>query len=119
MPRYPLNALLDAAGRPTHRVVAEVAGVKLATVHKWVQRGLLASRADDLATWFGVDPWAVWPTWFDDTPDDVPCAAEDCTGTFTPGEHSRGQLYCTRACRQRIYSRRRRAKQRAIELLAA
>lgn len=116
-PRYDLNALIAAAGRPTHRVVADVAGVKLATVRQWVRRGLLSSRADELANWFGVDPWAVWPSWFDDTPETVECEHPDCTNTFEISETGARQRYCRTLCGQRHRNLRKRLAR--LELLAA
>lgn len=98
--RFELAPLQHALGHPTHATLAELVGVKRATVAQWTQRGLNAHQADRIAVAVGFHPAEVWTDWWDVTA--FPCGNDRC------GELVMGQKFCSPRCRWVDAQRRRK-----------
>jgi hypothetical protein len=109
--RFGLAPLQDALGHPTHAMIAELAGVKRATVAQWTQRGLSAFQADRVAVAVGMHPAEVWADWWDAT--GSLCGNDRCMEPVP--DH---RVFCSPLCRWTKRDALRRAQRDAQKAAA-
>ena len=119
MTQYRLAPFLAAIGNPTHAEVAAVMGVTKETVHAWAIRGLGPFLADRLAVTYGLHPYCVWPSWFDDglavpTPRNLTrlCARRGCGQRFEK-THPR-RRFCSTRCKNLVSSKKWKRQNKAV-----
>lgn len=108
MTTYPFSALLDKLGNPTVGPGSRTLGISGAAFNRYRERGLDADQADRLAVSAGFHPTEVWPDWCDGV-EYVPDAfCPECGEGFDRGR--KDQVYCTRTCKERRFSRERQRR---------
>lgn len=64
-PRFPLEPLLEAIGRPCMAQLARRVGEHPRETYRWRDRGLSERQADRVACRLGLHPARIWPGWFE------------------------------------------------------
>lgn len=100
MKRYPLAALVEAAGMSEAELGRRV-GLSGSSLTKARRDGLIESAADRYACRAGLVPWLVWSDWLEDL--SVECAERSCSVTFVPSR--KGHSYCSKVCFRREWQR--------------
>jgi hypothetical protein len=107
--RYPLAALLEATCLTESEFSIRMRNKGISfdgtTLKRARENGLVESAADKYATAIGVVPWVIWPEWLDNIIADESIPCEECGESFVPVRS--GVRFCSRACSQRAYKRRR------------
>lgn len=111
MKRYPLDALVEATGL-SEAALGRRVGLSGSTLKQARLVGFTESAADRYACRAGFHPYEVWPDWLDDTES----VCEDCGTQFVPSR--RGVRFCSKACNQRAYKRRRYWEDPAVRAAA-